>query len=111
MRHDKLRFVKKLDYLTTPGYLTGPGAREAAGLPAETGPYRVISQLGVMGFDEETKEMTLLQVHPGVTVDEVVDNTSFEMLVGDVVETEAPTSEELRILREEIDPAGIVLGK
>jgi glutaconate CoA-transferase subunit B len=111
MRHDKIRFVNKLDYLTTPGYLTGPGAREAAGLPAETGPYRVISQLGVMGFDEESKEMKLLQVHPGVTIDDVIENTGFEMLIGDVKETEPPTEEELRILREEIDPSGIVLGK
>jgi acyl CoA:acetate/3-ketoacid CoA transferase beta subunit len=111
MRHDKLRFVNKLDYLTTPGYLSGPGAREKAGLPAETGPYRVISQLGVMGFHEESKKMMLLQTHPGVTVDDVIENTSFEMLIGDVKETEAPSEEELRILREEIDPSGIVLGK
>ena len=111
MKHDKIRFVNKLDYLTTPGYLTGPGAREAAGLPAETGPHRVISQLGVMGFDEKSKEMKLLQVHPGVTVDDVIENTGFEMLIGDVKETESPTEEELRILREEIDPSGIVLGK
>jgi glutaconate CoA-transferase subunit B len=112
MRHDKLRFVDKLDYLTTPGYLTGPGAREAAGLPANTGPYRVITQLGVMGFHEETKEMMLLRVHPGVTVDEVVENTSFKLIIPDKVgETEPPTEEELRLLREEIDPSGIVIGK
>ncbi len=111
MRHDRLRFVEKLDYLTTPGYLTGPGARRKAGLPADTGPYRVISQLGIMGFDEETKKMNLLQVHPGVTVDDVIENTGFEMLIGDVVETEEPTEEELHILREEIDPTRMVLGK
>ncbi|MCB2172731.1 3-oxoacid CoA-transferase [archaeon] len=112
MRHDKLRFVNKLDYLTTPGYLTGPGAREAAGLPAETGPYRVITQLGVMGFDEETKKMMLLRVHPGVTVEEVVENTSFKLIIpDDVGVTEPPTEEELRLLREEIDPSGIVIGK
>src|SRR6478735_9005875 len=43
--HDRRRFVEKLDFLTTPGYLTGPGAREAAGLPRDTGPYRVIPEL------------------------------------------------------------------
>ncbi len=111
MRQDKRRFMEKLDYLTTPGYLTGPGAREAAGLPTETGPYRVITQLGVMGFDDETKEMTLLQVHPGVTVDEVIENTGFELLIGNVKEIDAPTDEELKLLREEIDPSGIVIGK
>jgi glutaconate CoA-transferase subunit B len=112
MRHDKLRFVDKLDFLTTPGYLNGPGSREKAGLPKDTGPYRVITQLAVMGFHPETKEMTLLSVHPGVTVDEVLDNTGFKLLVGgDVTVTNPPTDTELRLLRREIDPAGIVIGK
>ena len=112
MRHDKLRFVEKLDYLTTPGYLTGPGAREKAGLPAETGPYRVITQLGVMGFHEETKEMMLLNVHPGVTVDDVVENTSFKLIIPEnVPATSPPTDKELQLLRDEIDPSGIVIGK
>ncbi len=112
MRHDKLRFVDKLDFLTTPGYLSGPGAREKAGLPAETGPYRVITQLGVLGFDDESKEMMLLSVHPGVTVEDVVENTGFKLIIPDNVSTtEPPTSDELRLLREEIDPSGIVIGK
>jgi glutaconate CoA-transferase subunit B len=112
MRHDRRRFVGELDFLTTPGYLTGPGARERAGLPAGSGPYRVISQLGVMGFDFESKEMTLVSVHPGVTVGDVVENTGFPLIVpGEVPVTEPPTGEELRLLREEIDPAGIVIGK
>ena len=51
------RFVPKLDFVTTPGYLSGPGAREAAGLPAGTGPYRVITDLAVMGYHEATKRM------------------------------------------------------
>lgn len=111
MRQDRLRFVNKLDFLTTPGYLTGPGAREAAGLPADTGPYRVITQLGVMGFDDETKEMSLLSVHPGVTREQVQENTSFKLHVGgEIAVTEPPSHEELRLLREEIDPAGIVIG-
>jgi len=112
MRHDKLRFMNKLDFLTTPGYLTGPGAREAAGLPAGTGPHRVITQLCVMGFNEETKEMSLISVHPGVTPEQVQENTSFKLHVGsEVAVTEEPTREELRLLREEIDPAGIVIGR
>ena len=112
MRHDKLRFVEKLDFLTTPGYLTGPGARERAGLPAETGPYRVITQLGVMGFHEESKEMMLLNVHPGVNVDDVVENTSFKLIIPEKVSiTSPPTGRELQLLREEIDPSGIVIGK
>ena len=111
MRHDKVRFVEKLDFLTTPGYLTGPGAREKAGLPRDTGPYRVVTQLAVLGFDEETKAMKLLSVHPGVSAEDVVNNTGFRLMVPDGVGvTQAPSAEELRLLREEIDPAGIVIG-
>lgn len=106
MRHDKRRFVPKLDFLTTPGYLSGPGARQAAGLPAGTGPTNVVSTLALLGYDhEDTCRMTLEAVYPGVTVQDVIDNTGFELLIPDQVPTlEAPTAEELRTLREEIDP-------
>jgi len=111
MRQDTRKFVERLDFLTTPGYLTGPGARERAGLPSGTGPYRVITQLGVMGFDDATKRMKLLSVHPGVTVDEVTGNTGFELIIPpNVTTTEPPSDEELRLLREVIDPARIVIG-
>src|SRR5207253_7692526 len=69
--HDRRRFVDKLDFLTTPGYLSGPGAREAAGLPPGTGPYRVITDLAVMGYHERTKRMEVLSLHPGVALDAV----------------------------------------
>jgi len=112
MQHDKRRFVEKLDFLTTPGYLTGPGERERAGLPSNTGPYRVITQLGIMGFDDGSKRMKLLSVHPGVTVEDVLDNTGFDMIISEEVSTtEPPTVRELKLLREEIDPAGIVIRK
>lgn len=112
MRHDKRRFAERLDFVTTPGYLTGSGARERAGLPADTGPYRVITQLCVLGFHTETKRMTLVSTHPGVTVEEVVGNTGFELVIPKAVPTtDPPTVEELRLLREEIDPTGIVIGK
>lgn len=105
MQHDKRRFVPKVDFITTPGYLTGPGAREAAGLPPGTGPYRVVSSLAVMGFDDATKRMILLAVHPGVTVEQVIQNTGFTLLLADKIEeTPPPTAEELRVLRGEIDP-------
>lgn len=105
MQHDARRFVPKVDFITTPGYLTGPGAREAAGLPPGTGPYRVVSSLALMGFDDVTKRMKLLAVHPGVTVEQVIQNTGFELLLADrIEETPPPTAEELRLLREEIDP-------
>lgn len=112
MRHDKQRFVEKLDFLTTPGYLTGPGAREKAGLPKDTGPFRVVTTLGVLGFDEVSKRMKLLAVNPGVSVAQVVENTGFELLIADrVQEVDPPTDEELRILREVVDPVGVLLAK
>ena len=108
----KRTFVNKVDFLTTPGYLDGPGARERAGLAKGSGPYRLITQLGIYSFDEETKRLKLLSLHPGITLDEVKENSSFEIIIPDKVETSpGPTEEHLRILREEIDPAGIVLGK
>ncbi len=108
MQHDKRRFVPKLDFLTTPGYLTGPGAREAAGLPVGTRPIYVVSTLALMDYDAGpggTFRMRLAATHPGVTVQEVIDNTGFELIIPGHVPANAPPSlEELRILREEIDP-------
>ena len=104
MRHDKRRFLDKIDFITTPGYLSGAGAREAAGLPPGTGPYRVVTNLAVCGFDEVSKRMLLLATQPGVSVQEVLDNTGFEFLVSSHVEENPPPSaEELHILREEVD--------
>jgi glutaconate CoA-transferase subunit B len=104
-QHGPKQFVKKLDFLTTPGYLAGPGAREAAGLAPNCGPYRVVSNLGVMGYDEKSKRMTLLETFPGVSVEEIVKNTEFELLVVPEVTTiREPTDQELKLLREEIDP-------
>lgn len=104
MRHDRQRFVSKVDFVTTPGYLTGPGAREAAGLPPGTGPYRVVTNLALLGFHPETKRMMLLAVQPGITVEQVIQNTGFELAVAPSVESSPPpTAEELRILRVEVD--------
>jgi glutaconate CoA-transferase subunit B len=104
MRHDQRRFVEKVDFITTPGYLSGPGAREAAGLAAGTGPFRVVTNLAVLGYHPDTKRMMLLATQPGVSVTQVVENTGFELAIADQVEeSPAPSAEELRILREEVD--------
>jgi glutaconate CoA-transferase subunit B len=104
MRHDKRRFVEHVDFITTPGYLGGPGSREAAGLPPGTGPFRVVSNLAVLGYHPESKRMMLLATQPGVTVDEVLENTGFDLGIAEKIETNhPPTSEELRILRQEVD--------
>lgn len=111
MRNQSRRtFVNELYYMTTPGYLDGPGSREKAGLPANSGPYRVITQLGVYGFDENCR-LTLLNHHPGVSVDQVQENSEFEIRIAEgLSETQPPTAEECRILSE-IDPSRLVLGK
>jgi glutaconate CoA-transferase subunit B len=109
---DRRRFVPRLDFLTTPGYLTGPGAREAAGLPPGTGPYRVITDLAVLGFHERTKRMEILSVHPEVSLEQVRHNTGFELSVKEpVAMTPAPSENELRILREEVDPHRYIIGR
>jgi glutaconate CoA-transferase subunit B len=111
VRQDKRRFVEKVDFITTPGYLDGPGARERAGLPEGTGPYRVISQLGIYGFDQATKRLQLLALHPGVTVEDIQAKSSFEILIPDEIQTTQPPTEEERRLLHEIDPTGMAIGK
>ena len=111
MRQDRRRFLERLPFITTPGYLSGPGAREAAGLPAASGPFRVISQLGLYGFDEATRRLTLLARHPDVTIEQIQASSGFEILIPEKVpETEPPTPQQRRILRE-IDPTGLVLDR
>jgi glutaconate CoA-transferase, subunit B len=111
-KQSKQTFVNKVDFLTTAGYLSGPGAREAAGLPKGTGPYRIVTQLGIYGFNETSKRVELISLHPGETVESIKENSSFEIFVpGAFGISPTPPPEYLRILREEIDPTGIVLGK
>jgi len=110
--HDRRRFVEKVDFLTTPGYLSGPGAREAAGLPPGTGPYRVITDLAVMGYHEQTRRMEVLSLHPGVRLEQVREATGFELHIREpLAVTEPPSEEELHILREEVDPHRYCIGR
>ena len=109
--HSKTRFVETCDFITSPGFLTGDGAREAAGLP-EGGPYKIITDLGVMGFDEKTRAMRIDALHPGVDVEKVQSETGFELIVPDEIgRTEPPSEEDLRILRDEVDPLKLVIGR
>ena len=108
MSQDRRKFVPEVDYITTPGWLGPPGTREATGLP-RGGPARVITNLGIYGFDA-SREMVLESYHPGVSVDEIQKNVSWEIhMAPEVGETDPPTEEELRLLREEFDPQGIFL--
>ena len=112
LMHEKRRFVPRVDFITSPGYLDGsPGARERAGLPRGTGPYRVVTSRALFGFSEETRRMQLLGVRRGVTVAEVLEAMDFVPEVAPVVEElPLPTPEELRLLREEIDPDRLIIG-
>ncbi len=110
--HVKRRFVEKVTFLTTPGYLSGPGAREEAGLPSGTGPYRVVTDLAILDYEPTSKRMRILSLHPGVTVEQVKENTGFELLVHpEIQKTHAPTHDELKLLREVIDPMGYIIGR
>jgi glutaconate CoA-transferase subunit B len=108
MTQEKRKMVKKLDYLTSPGFLDGPGARERVGLMG-SGPSLVVTNLCQMDFDPQTKRLRLSSVHPGVSVQQVLENTGFDLIVPKIVpKTEPPTCEELELLRA-IDPTGIYI--
>lgn len=109
---DKRRFVEKLDFLTTPGWLDGGDSREKSGLPLGAGPYRIITDMAVMDFEEASKRMRVISIHPGYSFKDVQDNCSFELLqTAEPEETKIPTAKELTILREEVDPYGYVIGR
>src|SRR5262245_29290801 len=102
-KHDPRKFVSKLDFLTTPGFLAGPDAREAAGLPPGSGPYRVITDLAVLGYHPQNKRMQVLSLHPGVKMEQVNTATSFKLEVAETVATTAePCANDPEILRKEV---------
>ncbi|MGH7667448.1 MAG: CoA-transferase subunit beta [Candidatus Dormibacteria bacterium] len=99
VKHNRRTFVEQLDFITSVGFGTGPGHRRRLGLLGG-GPSLVITDLGVLRPDPESCELTLTQLHPGVTVDEVAAATGWRLLVSDqLLRTEAPTPEELETLR------------
>ncbi len=103
MKHQKRRFVDKVDFVTSPGFLRGRTSRSDSGL-ISGGMYRVVTDLAVLGFDPETLAMNVAALHPGVTLEEVRDNTGFELLAGPEMATTAPPrADELAALRE-LDP-------
>ena len=102
MPQTKRSFVDTIDFVTSPGHLGGERPKEWQG----QGPTVVVTGLGVYGFDA-TGEMTLESLHPGVTLEQVRDSTGWDLKVADDVrETEPPSDEELRLIREELDPDG-----
>ena len=109
MQHEKNKFVEKLDYLTSPGWLQGGETRRNTGI-VRGGPMAVVTNLGVMKFAEQTREMYLAENYPGVTIQRIVENTGFKIDVSKARSGSAESDEELRILRTEVDPQRLILG-
>lgn len=109
MPQDRKKFVERVDYITTPGYLNGPGEREKLGMIGG-GPKCVVSTMGVYRFDDVTKEMYLVEYFPGQSVEKIKANCAWDLKVSpNIIETSPPSAEEVKILRN-IDPTGFYLG-
>ena len=104
MQHQKRRFIDKIDYVTSLGWADGPGGREKAGVPGNRGPLMVVTDLGIMKFDEVTKRMYLAYYYPFSSPELVKENTGFDVDVSRSELMEGPSEEIIRIIREEIDP-------
>jgi glutaconate CoA-transferase subunit B len=105
--HQKRRFPEKVDFATSAGFLNGRAAREASGVRGG-GPQAVVTNLGFLEPDE-SGELVLTAVHPGVTVEEVQANTGWPLkAAANLRVTRPPSEEELRLLRE-LDPQNIYL--
>ncbi len=103
-KHEKRKIVELVDFITTVGYLKGEASRKDAGLPM-CHDIKIITNLCVIGFDDELKEMLVLSIHPGVTREQVTENTGFDIRFSDnLKETDVPSDEEIYLLRNVIDP-------
>ena len=106
--HQKRKFVPKVDFVSSPGFLDGsPGARERAGLPRNTGPWVVVTNWAVFDFDDQSRRMRLRGIAPFVKKERVLAEMGFEPLVADALETlDVPTEREVEIFRAELDTGG-----
>jgi glutaconate CoA-transferase subunit B len=110
MRQGKRSFVETIDFRTSPGH-SGDPRRDAERGWSGSGPTSVVTDLGTYAFDDDTGEMTLMTLHPGVTLEEVRENMGWDPRVADELgETPPPTEVELRLIREELDPLGVSSG-
>jgi glutaconate CoA-transferase subunit B len=108
MRLQKGKFVNRVQFITSPGYLSGPGEREKAGLHGK-GPVMVVTDRCIFGFDEKTKEMYLMKLYPGVKAQDVKQFVDWDLKISpDLQEVEPPTDEELRSMRA-FDSMGFIL--
>ncbi len=110
-KHVRRKFPARVSYITTPGFLSGPGEREQHGLRG-LGPVRVITDLGVFGFDDITKQMRILSIHPGVNRQEIINNTQFDILgIHDNLRMTEQKSESIHRLLKSLDRNHVYIGK
>ena len=108
MRHGKRKLPNVVAHLTSPGFVNGR-SREELSLRGG-GPCRIITDMAVLGFDKTSRTASLVSMHPGVTAEQLVENTGFPLEIPEPTPiTPLPTKEELRLLREEIDPGRVYL--
>lgn len=94
------RFVQKLDYLTSPGFLTGGNAREEMGMPAGSGPTSLITTQGVFRFAQDTKELMLAEIFPGSKVEDIKKGVPWDLKISsDLRESEPPSPEHVEFMR------------
>jgi len=109
---DPRRFVEKINYITSPGWLAGGTSRAHSGLALATGPYKIITNMAVMDFEETSKRMRIIAINPGYSEKDVQENCGFELLRAPrIVENKPPSDSEIVILREQIDPYRYIIGR
>ncbi len=107
--HTKQVFVEKVDFVSGIGYGKGPGSRAKYGIADDQGPKLVITNLAVMDFCPDTKRMRLKSLHPGTTIEQIKENTGFDLLIPEQIpQTELPSPEDLQLLRNQIDRGGML---
>jgi glutaconate CoA-transferase, subunit B len=109
MQHAKRKFVPKLDYLTSPGWIDGRDGRMKIGL-TDGGPACVVTNLAIMGFDADSRRMYLRGCFQGVDQKDVLDNMGFSVDTSRAEAVPPPSAQELAILRDTCDPQRLILG-
>jgi glutaconate CoA-transferase subunit B len=109
LKQTKKSFPEKIDFLTSPGFINEHNQRKKYNMPGH-GPALVITDLGVLSFSKKTHDMVLTEIHPGISVQKIRENTEWDLKISrKLATTNSPSSEELRIIREELDPDKIHL--
>lgn len=109
MKHERRRFVQKLDYFTSPGWLTGGESRSQAGFK-RGGPIAVVTNLGVLKFEAKTKQMYLSEFYEFTTPETIAEETGFDIDITKAVKCAPPSKEEILTLRNDVDPQRLILG-